>query len=282
MIGDARSPQVGDPLQSSGTPHTGTAIATDLLAALGLDKVEDLLHVPVEEILEVQNRVVDADLGRRSLPGGRGWGVVVDGSVLPRHPQQAVADGAAAGIGLLVGADRDEMRLFQALQGPSCASADEQALLTEMQHAGVASPERLLAAYRHRSPDADPTALRTLFLTDAVYRRPADRLAAAQVTAGGRAHTYLFSAEPLGPTLGARHGAELTMLFDRVDPAAPDLVAVRDDLTAAWARFAATGDPGWPLYDPHAGANSRQFGGSTDMVTEPPADDATATWTERP
>ncbi|MDA1362700.1 carboxylesterase family protein [Glycomyces luteolus] len=65
---------------------TGTAIAADLLAALGLSKVDDLLQVPVEQILKAQNTVVDTDMGRRSLPGGRARGIVLDGRVLPRDP----------------------------------------------------------------------------------------------------------------------------------------------------------------------------------------------------
>ncbi|MFJ4653421.1 carboxylesterase/lipase family protein [Nocardia sp. NPDC088792] len=258
---------------------TGTAIAADLLTALRLDKVEDLLDVPVERILDVQNSVIDTDIGRRNLPGGRSWGVVLDGTVVPRHPQEAVADGAAAGIGLLIGANRDEMRLFQVMHGAAYLPADANTLLAEIATAGVADPERLLTAYRHRSPEAGLADLRTQFLTDVVYRLPASRLAAAQVAAGGRAHTYLFAAEPFGPALGACHGADLAMVFDNLDltgSATPELVAVRDDLTGAWARFAATGDPGWPPYDPGASPNTRQFGGTARMITEPPADDASA------
>ena len=63
---------------------------------LGLDTVNDLSDVPVDRILDVQNTVIDADIGRRNLPGGRCWGVVLAGTVLPRHPQQAVANGVAA------------------------------------------------------------------------------------------------------------------------------------------------------------------------------------------
>lgn len=117
-----------------------------------------------------------------------------------------------------------------------------------------------------------------MFLTDAIYRRPASALAAAQVAAGGPAHAYLFSAAAMGPQLGGCHGADLMLLFDRVDPGNSELVAVRDDLVGAWARFAATGDPGWPPYDPAATLNTRQFGGAAGMVTEPPADDASAAW----
>ncbi|MGW3964004.1 carboxylesterase/lipase family protein [Amycolatopsis sp. NPDC005003] len=258
------------------TAATATAIATGLLAALGLTDVDELGAVPVERIVRAQNDVVDADAGRRALPGGRAWGPVLDGQVLHRHPHQAVADGAAAGIGLLVGVNRDEMRLFQLLQGARYAPADEPALLAELRRAGVAVPERLLAAYRRRAPGADLAALRTMFLGDAAYRRPAARLAAAQTAAGGRAHTYLFAAEPQGPALGASHGVELPLVFDRIDPAVPHLRRLRDDFVAAWARFAADGDPGWPLHGP--GAVTRQFGGDTELLTEPPADDVEAAW----
>ncbi|MDA1362699.1 hypothetical protein O1R50_23970 [Glycomyces luteolus] len=57
-----------------------------------------------------------------------------------------------------------------------------------------------------------------MFLTDAVYRLPATRLAVAQTAAGGRTHTYLLAAEPMGPQMGACHGADLMMLFGRIDP----------------------------------------------------------------
>ncbi|KPM52186.1 carboxylesterase [Frankia sp. CcI49] len=262
---------------------TGTAIATDLLAALGLQKVDDLLDIPVERILDTQHTVIDGDIGRRNLPGGRSWGVVHDGTILPRHPEQAVAAGDAAGIGLLVAANRDEVRLFQTMQGAAFIPADEAALLAEMSQAGAPVPERLLAGYRRRAPDADAGDLRARFLTDAIYRLPASRLAAAQVAAGGRAHTYLFAAEPFGPGLGAFHAADLLVLFDSLERrgvATPQLRQIQHDLTGAWARFAATGDPGWPLYAPTADPNTRQFGGDTDMVTEPPDDDATTAWTQ--
>jgi para-nitrobenzyl esterase len=257
---------------------TGSAIATDLLAALGLGTVEGLLDVPVEKILAVQSAVVDADIGRRNLPGGRSWGVVLDGAVLPHHPRAAVSDGAAAGIGLLVGANREEVRLFQVMQGAAFEPVNEGALLDEMRRAGVASSERLLAGYRRRAPGAGLAGLRSMFLTDAVYRRPASALAAARAAAGGPVHAYLFSAAAMGQQLGACHGADLMLLFDRVDPGNRELLAVRDDLIGAWARFAATGDPGWPPYDPAAPLNTRQFGGTASMVTEPPADDASAAW----
>ncbi|MGW0846430.1 carboxylesterase family protein [Streptomyces sp. NPDC002787] len=111
-------------LQSGSTSRifdraTATTIAEDLIIALRLDSPEDLLTVTFRRILDAQSTVVTGDIGQRNLPGGRSWGAVLDGSVLPVAPQQAVADGAAAGIPLLVGATRDEARVFQMIGGDS-------------------------------------------------------------------------------------------------------------------------------------------------------------------
>lgn len=274
-------------LQSGSTsrafdPAAATAVAEVFLTALGLDDPDGLRTVPVELILEAQRTVVDGDIGRRNLPGGRSWGAVVDGVVLPGDPQQAVAAGAAAAIPLLVGANRDETQLFQVLGGDSFRPADVAALHAEMGRAGVADPDGLLHAYRNRIGDVDLSTLRAAFLTDAIYRLPATRLAEAQVRAGGRAYHYLFRDEPCGPDMGAFHGADLLYTFDKlslIGADLPDRIAVRDTLLRAWARFAEHGDPGWPMYDADSAGNSRVIGGSAEpaggMSTEPPLDDVT-------
>jgi para-nitrobenzyl esterase len=282
-------------LQSGNTSRifdraTATSMAEDLLAALRLDDAAGLITVPVRQILKAQGIVAAGDIGSRNLPGGRAWGAVLDGDVLPRDPQQAVADGAAAHIPLLVGANRDEVRLYQLIGGESFRPSDDAALHAEIRRADVAEPGKLLDAYRRRVADPDDlAALRSAFLTDAVFRMPAVRMAGAQVAAGGRAHHYLVLDEPCGPELGTCHGIDLLHVFDKlalVGADTPEHRPVRETLTRAWARFAATGDPGWPVYDPEAEGNSRAIAGpcfGTDrMVTEPPADDVTAFYPDRP
>jgi para-nitrobenzyl esterase len=254
-------------------PATAAAMAEDFLAALGIDDAEALRSVAVEQILAKQSAVIDGDIGRRNLPGGRAWGAVVDGDVLPIDSHQAVVTGAAAGVPLLIGATADEVRLFQVLNGDRFRPADEDALLTEIALAGVSDPATLLDAYRARLGTDDLSAIRSAFLTDAVYRVPAVRLAQAQVQAGGRAYHYLFRDEPFGPDLGAFHGADLLHTFDAlalIGADTPERLVVRDSLVQAFAAFAASGEPGWPVY-----GSAREFGGS--MINEPPVD-ALAVW----
>jgi len=263
-----------------------TRIAADLLAALGLGSVDELVEVPAERIVEVQLSVIDTDIGARNLPGGRSYGVVLDGVVLPEDPRRLVEAGGAREIDLLVSATREELRLFQVVHGGSYVPADENALLDEILGAGVRRPEKLLAGYRQRTGYTDLADLRTAFLTDAIYRRPAVAAARAQVEAGGRAYACLFAAEPLGPEIGAGHGTDLPFVFDNVgtDGAifgaadSPANRAIRDEVGAAWGGFVATGDPGWPTYRADSPDNTRLFGGSTAMTTEPPPDAVTAEW----
>ncbi|MER5888770.1 carboxylesterase family protein [Streptomyces sp. NPDC001941] len=281
-------------LQSGSTSRitdraTAASVARDLLDALGIEDPDGLATVPTRKILDAQGGVVSGDIGARNLPGGRAWATVLDGDVLPRDPQQAVESGALADVPLLIGATRDEVRVFQLLAGDAYRPADDEALHTDMRRIGATDPAALLDAYRERTRLTDLADLRTAFLSDAVYRVPATRLARAQTAAGGRAHHYLLCEEPCGPDMGAFHGSDLLYVFDKlaeVDAATPERLAVRDQLVGAWRAFTETGDPGWPRYDGDAPDTSRAIGGDGGatyrMTSEPPADDVTTLWPAPP
>jgi para-nitrobenzyl esterase len=261
-------------LQSGSTgrvfaPDVAASIATDLFATLGIAGPQELGPVPGDRIIRAQSDVIDHDLGRRNLPGGRSWGVVRDGVVLGEDPQAAVEGGAAAGIPLLVTTTREEARLFEVLQGDGYAPDDQDALLDEMRRGGIEDPVALLDGYRRRLPDAHLSRLRSAFLTDFIYRWPAERLAAGQAAAGGIAYLAQFAAEPYGPDLGACHASDLPYVFDAVGrpgrgnfsvPDQPEHRQVRDRVIEAWSRFAWTGDPGWGAYRADSGRECHQFG----------------------
>ncbi|NUQ90385.1 MAG: carboxylesterase family protein, partial [Glycomyces artemisiae] len=157
---------------------TAKALTEAFLAAAGVPDLDHLADASLERILDAQASVVDTDIGRRNLPGGRIWGVVHDGTVLPERPLDAVTAGAAANIPLLIGANRDEIRMWADFGGDTYRPTDEDALLAEMARGGIADPPALLAAYRTRlraaagipnGTGADELRdLRTLFLSDAV------------------------------------------------------------------------------------------------------------------
>jgi para-nitrobenzyl esterase len=183
---------------------------------------------------------------------------VVDGEVLTATPWEALADGAARDVELIVGHNRDEYRLFVLLDG-LFGRVDE----------GLAS--RALAlfgptpdaeqAYRAAFPDASPEYLFELVQSDWLFRMPSLRLAEAQVAGGGRAHVYelTWSAPANGGVLGACHALDVPLTFGvyeglgamLIGPTpSPETEALSARFRSAWTSFAATGDPGWPAYDP--------------------------------
>jgi len=61
----------------------------------------------------------------------------------------------------------------------------------------------------------------------------------------------------------------------------PNCSTAATNRSANPAVFAATGDPGWPVYRNGEPDHTRLFGGATAMTTEPPPDAVTAEWAAR-
>jgi para-nitrobenzyl esterase len=134
---------------------------------------------------------------------------VVDGEVLPAVPWQALADGAASGVQLIVGHTRDEYRLFMAVKGE----------LGEITPEHTDAALRVLApdpgAYRAAHPEAGPEQLYELLHSDWLFRMPSLRLAQAHHP-HGPTHLYelTWNAPGMGgETLGACHGLGVPLTF---------------------------------------------------------------------
>ena len=183
---------------------------------------------------------------------------VVDGDVLPRTPWQALADGAARDIPLLIGHTRDEQRLFTALAGMIGQVTPEQA---DAALTAFAPGQDGARRYRDAFPAAGPDELYELVHEDWLFRMPSLHLAAAQAAAGGRAHVYelTWPAPGMGGMLGACHGLDVPLVFGNLSSGqvaaligtqpSPDAESLSARMRAAWTAFATHGDPGWPTYD---------------------------------
>ena len=184
---------------------------------------------------------------------------VVDGEVLPATPWQALAAGAARDVPRIAGHTRDEMRLFLAMGGQLGKISDEQAAQSLRALGPGPDGEQ---AYRAAFPGASAESLYELVQNDWLFRMPTLQLAQAQAAGGGLAYLYelAWAAPANGGILGACHGLDGPLVFGNLDegfaarligpapyPAAEEVSA---QFRTAWTRFAATGDPGWPAYDP--------------------------------
>jgi para-nitrobenzyl esterase len=164
---------------------------------------------------------------------------------------------ARADGGLLIGTNRDEGALYLAPLGLLAGTTDHDV------HATAAKfhprPDEL-APIHHGHPGAAES--RVAILGDGLFGAGTRRMTEAHARV---APTYVYSfawrSNALAGQLGASHVMELPLVFDRLDLMSlrgPNALLGTGELPrelatamhAAWIRFAATGDPGWPSH-PH-------------------------------
>lgn len=230
-----------------------------LLRELGLDRssAAQVMDLSWERIVEAQHRV------------GR-WGPVCN-DVLPRSPHEAIRNADAADVPVLIGTNRDEVKLFNATSRDR-AIADEAlpAMVAEaLPKAGPDDVVRLVEVYRSsRTSKGLPVANTDLFdaiTTDARFRVNATELALNYRKFPQDAFVYLFSWESpaRGGAFGSCHALEMPFVFgtlwaptqDRFAGSGPAAEALSQRMMDAWIAFACTGNPShegigdWPPYE---------------------------------
>jgi para-nitrobenzyl esterase len=180
---------------------------------------------------------------------------VVDGEVLPRAPWRALVSGAAREVELLTGHNKDEYRLFIALQDRLGRITDDEANVVLDYFAPAPDGP---AGYRKAYPNADAGALFEVAFSDWLFRMPTLHLAQAHAMSGGTTYLYELAAQaPEGP-FGACHALDVPLVFGRygdgisavltgAEPS-PEFVALGDLMRREWVSFASCGRPGWSAY----------------------------------
>ena len=226
---------------------------------------------------------------------------VVDGVLLPDHPLAAVANGAADGIDLLIGTNRDELTLF-GLGNPALMALDADGVTRWVENAvpDMAAVE-VVDAYRSardaRNESIEPNALWVAIGTDVVFRWPSLQLAAAHGAGGSRSFVYLFDWESpaFGGILGSCHALELPFVFGAVhlpvvqvfSGGGPTVETLSTQMQRAWVSFAATGDPShegigaWRPWAP-VGRATMIFGSHTRLESAPRNEELAALERSRP
>jgi para-nitrobenzyl esterase len=262
--------------------------AERMAAVLGVASCtrESLGRVPATELVAATE-----ELGKRRPDPGMiplPFLPVVDGVFLPDHPLAAVATGAATGIDLLIGTNRDELTLF-GLGNPAFMALDDDGVarwvtnsVPDMSGAEVIDAYR--SARQGRGESIGASDIWVAVGTDIVFRWPSLQLAAAHVARGARAYVYLFDwvSPAFGGILGSCHALELPFVFGAVHIPEVQVFsgggAAVETLSAqmqqAWLAFANTGDPGhegigaWRAWDP-AGRATMIFGAHTRLEDAP-------------
>ncbi|MFJ4767530.1 carboxylesterase/lipase family protein [Streptomyces uncialis] len=244
------------------TPEQAQRVTAAAAAALGVEPTaEAFAPIPDERLLTVLPALTGLDL-RTGTATDPLSGLSPFSLVLSVQPADALAEGPAADIDLLIGTNTQEGHLYLVPQGDleSTTQADVLAVATR----AYADPKTVLAALRAARPDATPGELRSAVLGQVLFEAGTTRMARAHARiSGGRTHLYSFGypSAALDGRLGAAHTVELPFVFDLADepwlhgdadllgPApAPAGLAAR--VHGAWVAFARAGDPGWAPFDP--------------------------------
>ncbi|MFP5320535.1 MAG: carboxylesterase/lipase family protein [Acidimicrobiia bacterium] len=204
------------------------------------------------------------------VAAGFGFGSTIDGTVVTRTLDEAVARASSTGVPLLIGSNADEGTLFHAIAG---GNAEIFELLTSLLPlsicpSGDIDRYRALLAEVHPDTAADDGGVaRNLKIWNDFFRRPAVESAAVATEhgAGGWLYRFELPSTAFGGALGATHASEIAFTFDWLAGDGPlpgwtfhDRTDSTRSVAHAWssavARFARTGDPNgpglpeWPRY----------------------------------
>lgn len=216
--------------------------------------VDRLLGASTEQLLAAQ------------AAAGFGLGSSVDGTVVTRTFDEAVAHASGDGVPLLAGSNADEGTLFLAVAAGNAEIFDlmTSALPPAVTKGGSVDRYRALLSEAHPDDDGVATNLR---IWNHFFRRPAVEAAAiaSEAGAGGWLYRFELPSTAFGGHLGANHAGEIAFTFDWFagDGEMPgwtfhDRTEVTRTLAQRWsatvAQFARTGDPNgaglpeWPHY----------------------------------
>ena len=281
-------------------PAVAERVTATFLAECGVEAGDAaaLRALPVSTVLEAQGRTSER---LRGEIGDVAFQPSVDGALLPEQPLEAVRAGAAAGLPLLIGSNRDEWR-FYGLADPKAAQLDEAGLLRRFRRglpgadaSGRSLAEGVVETYREARAGrsgVSPTELWFAIQSDRWFRHAAMRLAELHAAHEPATWAYLFSwgSPALDGKLGACHALDIPFVFGGAEQASlgwligddPGARVLAERIQDAWLAFARRGDPGhpglpsWPAYE--AGRRATMLLDDSCAVADAPLEAERAFW----
>jgi para-nitrobenzyl esterase len=220
--------------------------------------IASLRALPAAEVLAKAKSLMVLEVGFLEF-----W-PTVDGHVIPAHPADLLDRGQVARVPLIIGDTTDEGTLFT-LSHPVKTAAAWREYARRVYPVGG---DDLLAQYPVGS-DADVFKSLSRYLTDWMFASTTRGVARALAKQNRRVWRYQFTRVNAGASpipnlpLGAFHSAELGYVFgelqwpgSRPNPYDATDRGLARAMSAAWVRFASTGDPNgvelpsWPQHGP--------------------------------
>jgi para-nitrobenzyl esterase len=218
--------------------------------------------------------------GGTPITGGPSYATAIGGDTAPRDPMKAILGGAGRDVGLLLGSNAEEYRLWFVPLGLMNKIGAPLFAAVRLRF-GITG--RILRAYKDSLVDKSRGSVFGTLVTDVVVRLPINRIADDRLSRGVATWVYEFGWSSPARDLGAAHAMELGFVFDTL--ASPDWPEVMGDnppqdladaMHSAWVRFAKTGDPGWESWN--AKRPVENFDSPTSGVVYAPREETRASW----
>lgn len=246
-------------------------LAALLLAELGLsgqdvDQLHSLpyarLRAAADVVLARENRPFPGFVDVRPANARLDFAPTVDGADLPEAPFRPRSPALSATVPMLIGSTLNEFA--SGINQPAAEAMDEAELQSRAERFSPGRGAAIVAAFRATTPQASPFDLWSRIVTAPVRQAAVDQ--ASIKAAAGRAPAYLYWFTWRTPVLDGRprafHCLDIPFVFANTDRCAsmtgggPRARALSDQMVAAFAAFARTGDPNtpgapsWPAFAP--------------------------------
>jgi len=272
-------------------PKRGVRGAEHIMTELGIKKldIEALKKVPTQKIVEVQTKMeLDARAKGRNFP----YGIYIDGKTLLKHPLEAIREGFASDVELIVGTNQDETKLYTAIRPPR-EILDEEGLfkrtnrMISLFNQDESMTRKIIETYkktREGTLPTDPQGILDAISTDYRFRISGIRLAEAQCKHQPNVFSYLFTykSPEMGGKLGACHVLEIAFVFGTLGDKARGITPKKTKETGilsekmmnSWISFAHDGNPNHesiPKWNPYDLKNRSTmfFGTEVKLVDDP-------------
>jgi len=238
---------IQSPADPAKPPNIAANHAKKVLEILDIkpDEIKNIYDVPAQKLLETSLKI----------PTGSFW-PVIDGVSIPDEPNKLVADGAAKGVKIIIGSNRDEFATFAAMDsGISSWGSEEVQENIESIFKPVWSD---FEEYFKDVPRDMDLYIRIMSYASFIH----DTLKyTANLSKHSDVWSYFFCYEH--PIMKAGHGLDMQFTWKRVGRDAGSFIQIEgehEELLAehmfnSWISFACTGNPavpkfsGWPSYD---------------------------------
>lgn len=209
--------------------------------------------------------------------GGMGFIPVVDGKVIPQHPFEPAASEVSKDVPMIIGTMLGDSALSL-----SNYDLDEAGLQAYAKKRFGAEADSVLAAYRKAYPTVSPYFIEVRIDTQMDRRARALHQADRKSAQGGASawlYRFDYPSPGYGGKFGAVHGTDVSLVFHNSltninSAATPEMLAIMEQISAAWVAFAKTGDPNnprtpqWPAYNQET-RTTMLFDAKTRAVQDP-------------